>query len=134
MDLYEADVYLCRPVSAAMNRSSARPFPFRPLLRRVGILAGISLFLALALITYLYGVQDQFFGRIFGAFFVFFWLLAVTFLAVVPFVNWAAANWFGKMWAEPTPEPARRAKANLTSPSIRKPTRTATRLNPTQQP
>lgn len=117
-----------------MNRPSARPLSFRPLLRRAGILAGISLLLALTLVTYLYGVQDHFFGRTFGAFFVFFWLLAVTFLAVVPFVNWAAANWFGKMWAEPVPEPARRAKVNPTPPTIRKPTRTATRLNPTQHP
>ena len=117
-----------------MHRPSARPLPFLPLLRRAGILAGISLFLALALVTYLYGVQDHFFGRISGAFFVFFWLLAVTFLAVVPFVNWAAANWFGRMWAEPAPELVRRTKANPTTPTIRKPTRTATRLNPTQHP
>jgi hypothetical protein len=117
-----------------MNQPSARPFAFAPLLRRVGILAGISLFLALGLVTYLYGVQDQFFGRMFGAFFVFFWLLAVTFLAVVPFVNWAAANWFGKTWAEPAPESIRRTKAHPIPSTTRKPTRTAARLNSTQHP
>jgi|GEM_PF-2458612 len=79
-----------------------------PLLRRAGILAAVSFILALALIAYLFGVSDHFFGRLFGAFFVLFWLLAVTFLGVVPFVNWAAVNWFGKAWAEAPPEPARR--------------------------
>jgi len=67
-------------------------------LRRTAILAGVSFGLALLLVAYLFGTSDAFFSRLFGAFFVFFWLLAVTFLGVVPFVNWAAAKWFGKGW------------------------------------
>lgn len=71
-------------------------------LRRTALLAGISFGLALLLVAYLFGTGDAFFSRLFGAFFVFFWLLAVTFLGVVPFVNWAAAKWFGKGWQTTT--------------------------------
>ncbi|GAB2770960.1 hypothetical protein HNQ93_000568 [Hymenobacter luteus] len=117
-----------------MNRSAFQLVTSKAPLRRVIILAGISFLLALTLVTYLFGVQDSFFGRLFGAFFVFFSLLAVTFLGVVPFVNWAAANWFGKAWAEHPVEPVRRPRPNPNPASTRKPTRTATRLNSTQQP
>ena len=78
--------------------------------RRVVLLAGVSLALALGLVVYLFGGSDQFFGRLFFAFLVFFWLLAVTFLGVVPFVTWATAHWFGTGWAEastPVPRPRR---------------------------
>ena len=68
--------------------------------RRVGVLAGISLGLALMLVIYLFGASDHFIGRLFSAFLVLFWLLAVTFLAVVPFVTWATEHWFGRGWAE----------------------------------
>lgn len=114
-----------------MNRPSASAVAFPSLLRRAALLAGISVVLALALVGYLFGVQDLFFSRLFRAFFVFFWLLAVTFLGVVPFVNWAAASWFGKDWAETPPV---RPRANPTPASTRKPARTATRLNPTKHP
>ena len=78
--------------------------------RRVGVLAGVSLALALMLVIYLVGFSDHFFGRLFPAFLVLFWLLAVTFLAVVPFVTWATGHWFGPGWAEastPVPRPRR---------------------------
>ncbi|WP_310394403.1 hypothetical protein [Hymenobacter sp.] len=80
--------------------------------RRAGGLAGISLALALMLVVYLFGVSDHFLGRLFPAFLVLFWLLAVTFLAVVPFVTWATGHWFGRGWAEvstPAPRPRRAA-------------------------
>jgi hypothetical protein len=83
--------------------------------RRAGLLAGISFGLALMLIVYLFGVSDHFVGRLFFAFLVFVWLLSVTFLAVVPFVTWATANWFGRGWAEastPVPRPRRAASAS----------------------
>ncbi|WP_139925630.1 hypothetical protein [Hymenobacter sp. DG01] len=117
-----------------MNRSVLQLATSKAPLRRVIVLAGISLVLALALVAYLFGVQDSFFGRLFGAFFVFFSLLAVTFMGVVPFVNWAAMNWFGKGWAESHAEPLRRPRPNPNPAPTRKPTRTATRLNSTQQP
>ena len=82
--------------------------------RRVGVLAGVSLAVALMLIGYLFGGSDHFFGRLFFAFLVLFWLLAVTFLAVVPFVTWATGHWFGRGWAEastPVPRPRRPAAA-----------------------
>ncbi|WP_147320698.1 hypothetical protein [Hymenobacter lapidiphilus] len=82
----------------------------RPLLRQVALLAGISVALSLALILYLYGSQDQFLIRLSGAFFVFFWLLTITFLAAVPFVSWAAANWFGSAWAKAPASSIRRKK------------------------
>ena len=78
--------------------------------RRVGVLAGVGLGLALMLVVYLFGISDHFFGRLFSAFLVMFWLLAVTFLAVVPFVTWATGHWFGPGWAEastPAPRPRR---------------------------
>jgi hypothetical protein len=83
-----------------MPRLSTLSVTYQPLLRRAAVLAGVSLGLALPLVTYLFGTSDEFFTRFFGAFFVFFWLLAVTFLGVVPFVNWAATKWFGKGWKE----------------------------------
>ena len=76
--------------------------------RRVGVLAAASLGLALALVGYVFGADGHFFGRLAPAFLVFFWLLAVTFLAVVPFVNWATAHWFGRGWAAVSPAPAAR--------------------------
>ena len=75
--------------------------------RRVGVLAGISLGLALMLVGYLFGTSDHFLGRLFSAFLVLFWLLAVTFLAVVPFVTWATEHWFGRGWAEASTPAAR---------------------------
>ncbi|RZK25164.1 MAG: hypothetical protein EOO63_16405 [Hymenobacter sp.] len=47
--------------------------------QRVGVLAGSSLALSLALVLYLFGIGDHFLSRLFSAFFVWFWLLAVTF-------------------------------------------------------
>ncbi|WP_345110433.1 hypothetical protein [Hymenobacter algoricola] len=115
-----------------MNASRSLHFKNSPWLRRTGILAAVSLGLALGLVAYLFGFSDHFFSRLFGAFFVLFWLLAVMFLGVVPFVNWAAANWFGKAWAETPLEPARRiprsVSATVTS-SHRKPARPGARLD-----
>ncbi|GAA3991792.1 hypothetical protein GCM10022407_40270 [Hymenobacter antarcticus] len=77
----------------------------------MGWLAGISLALALMLVGYVFGGSDHFFGRLFSAFLVLFWLLAVTFLAVVPFVTWATAHWFGRDWAEASTPVARPRRA-----------------------
>ena len=87
--------------------------------RRLGVLAGISFVLALLLVGYLFGTSDHFFGRLFSAFFVLLWLLAVTFLAVVPFVTWATEHWFGRGWAEastPSARSSRSAPARSYSP------------------
>ncbi|WP_143164040.1 hypothetical protein [Hymenobacter daecheongensis] len=111
-----------------MKVSRVYHFAHLPWVRRTGWLAATSLVLALMLTGYVFGFSNHFFGRLSGAFFVIFWLLAVTFLGVVPFVNWAAANWFGKAWAEMPPEPARRIprSAPVSSP-IRKVGRPAAR-------
>jgi hypothetical protein len=81
----------------------------QPLLRRfekrlaawrwqpAAVLAGVSLGLALLLVLYLFG-GDRFLGRLFSAFFVFFWLLALAYYAIIPFVTWASSNWFGRRW------------------------------------
>lgn len=92
--------------------------------RRVGVLAGISLALSLALVLYLFGAGDYFFGRLFSAFCVWFLLLAVTFLAVIPFIGWAAQHWFGPGWVGETAAPTRRPAA--ASPSPRAPRRSST--------
>jgi hypothetical protein len=70
------------------------------------------------LIGYLFGVSDHFFGRLFSAFLVLFWLLAVTFLAVVPFVTWATGHWFGRDWAEASAAAARPRRA-AGAPTVR---------------
>ena len=108
---------------------------YRPLLRRTGIIAGISLLLAVLLVVYVFGVQNELLVRVFGAFFLFFWLLAVTFLGVVPFINWAAANWFGPGWAMNQPKSDQRARsvAVPNSPS-RKPARPAPRSDQKPKP
>ncbi|MBF9238509.1 hypothetical protein I2I05_13975 [Hymenobacter sp. BT683] len=100
------------------KRIAAWPWP------RVGVLAGISLGLALMLVFYLFGVSDHFFGRLFSAFLVLFWLLAVTFLAVVPFVTWATEHWFGRGWAEastPVPRPRRASSGSPANRSFSSP-------------
>jgi hypothetical protein len=79
--------------------------------QRVGILASSSLALSLALVLYLFGVSDHFFGRLFSAFFVWFWLLAMTFLGVLPFISWASTQWFGASWRGESPAPAVRRPA-----------------------
>lgn len=85
--------------------------------RRVGVLAASSLVLSASLVLYLFGFGDRFVGRLAGAFFVVFCLLSVTFLAVIPFIGWAAAHWFGKSWlGAPTPAPARRASQPTRQP------------------
>jgi FAD/FMN-containing dehydrogenase len=95
--------------------------------RRAGILAGVSLGLALLLVGYLFGVNEGFLGRLFSAAFVLFWLLAITYFAIVPFVTWASGNWFGRRWravAEPAPRraPAGSSARSYSSPAaVRRP-------------
>ncbi|WP_139255094.1 hypothetical protein [Hymenobacter psychrophilus] len=114
-----------------MPQPASRFSTLQPLLRQWAVLAGISFALALTLTLYLYGTQDQLFGRLFRAFFVFFWLMAVTFLAAVPFVSWAAANWFGPTWAE-TPARSRQRKKPAAAVS-RTPARAVARPKPSNQ-
>ncbi|WP_400193436.1 hypothetical protein [Hymenobacter sp. B81] len=110
--------------AASRRRPAPAAFNYRPLLRRAGVLLAVSFALSFVLMAYLFGFSDGFFGRLAGCTFVWFTLLAVTFLLVVPFVNWAAEHWFGRSWAEaPTPQPARRPRATNTP----KPTRYAVR-------
>jgi hypothetical protein len=102
------------------------------LLRRAGIMAGVSFGLALALVGYLFGfADDDFFSRLLRAFFVFFWLLSVTFLAVVPFVSWATAKWLTAPEATPATGASRKPRSTPASATVRKPTRTVTRSEKT---
>lgn len=112
-----------------MSRPVSPSFNYQPLLRRAGILAAVSLALALALITFLFGIEDEFFSRWISAFFVFFWLLAVTFLGVVPFVTWVATHWFGKSWTGATAPLPRKAKPASPVATVRKPVRTVSGRN-----
>jgi len=84
--------------------------------RRVGWLAGSSLVLGLGLVLYLFGTGDQFFSRLFSAFFVWFSLLAVTFLAAIPFISWATKHWFGQGWSGEDVVVAKRRSAATTPP------------------
>ena len=112
-----------------MRRSASLSFNYRPLLRRAGILAVVSLVLALLLVLFLFGIEDEFFSRVAGAFFVFFWLLSVTFWGVVPFVGWAAGRWFGNTFNKTTTPPARKPRAAAASATVRKPVRTVSGHN-----
>ncbi|MBD2769762.1 hypothetical protein IC235_17875 [Hymenobacter sp. BT664] len=85
--------------------------------RRVGVLASVSLGLALLLVGYLFELSDHFFTRLFFAFLVLFWLLAVTFLAVVPFVTWATGHWFGRDWADAPARASQPRRAIANSPT-----------------
>lgn len=90
-----------------------RHYNWRPLAG----LAGGSLAFSLTLVSYLYGVDGHFFGRLFSAFVVVFGLLAFAFRVAVPFVGWAAANWFGRAWAgaPPTQSPRRAASGPIST-------------------
>jgi hypothetical protein len=98
--------------------------------RRVGVLAGVSLTLALMLVGYVFGGSDLFLSRLFSAFFVLFWLLAVTFLAVVPFVTWATGHWFGRGWAEVSTPVARPRRATAGTAAARSHSSPATSRRP----
>jgi len=102
---------------------------YRPLLRRVGVLMGVSLALAVLLVVYVFGLHNELFTRVFGAFVLFFWLLFVTFLGVVPFINWATTNWFGPAWASNQPKSAPRTRSVASTSPLRKSTRSAPRSN-----
>ncbi|RZK10100.1 MAG: hypothetical protein EOO56_29605 [Hymenobacter sp.] len=98
-----------------MARPAAPSFAarLRPRLRayrwqRVGVLAGSSLAVSLALVLYLFGWADHFISRLFTSFFVGFALLAVTFLGILPFIGWATTHWFGAGWATGVDAPAPR--------------------------
>ena len=101
-------------------------------LRRAGIMAGVSFGLALALVGYVFGfTDDDFLSRLFGAFFVFFWLLSITFLAVVPFVSWATAKWLVSPEVAPATGAGRKPRNAPAPTTVRKPTRTVTRSEKT---
>jgi len=110
--------------SSLFRRLRARLGAYR--WRRVAVLATVSLALSLSLIGYLYGFDNRFVGRLATAFLVWFCLLSVTFLALIPFVGWAATHWFGRGWAASAADaPARRvaAPAPSSAPVRRVPSR-----------
>lgn len=123
-----------RPVSRPVPRSASRPTLPQRLRRRLARvrwrpvvgLAGFSLVFSGALVAYLFGAEDHFFSRLFSAFVVVFGLLAFTALAAVPFVSWAAANWFGLGWAAASGPGSRgrRAGAGADAPLASPPRRT----------
>lgn len=102
---------------------------YRPLLRRIGVLMGVSLALAVLLVVYVFGLHNELFTRVFGAFVLLFWLLFVTFLGVVPFINWATANWFGPAWAANQSKSAPRSRSAASTSPPRKSARSAPRSN-----
>ncbi|MFD1187814.1 DUF2798 domain-containing protein [Pontibacter rugosus] len=64
-----------------------------PLLRRkLVIIAVVSLLLASALELYTFGLGSDFVGRWFRSFFVFFVMISMTILAIVPGVNYTVAR------------------------------------------
>lgn len=69
----------------------------RPQLRRkLFIIAVISLLLASALEMYTFGLHADFPARWLRSFFVFYFLIAVTSLLIVPGVNYSMGKLFGR--------------------------------------
>ncbi|WP_242920847.1 DUF2798 domain-containing protein [Pontibacter liquoris] len=68
----------------------------RPLKRRLLVIALISLLLASALELYTFGLASDFLLRWFRSFFVFFTLIAVTVLAIIPGVAYGVNKAAGK--------------------------------------
>jgi magnesium-transporting ATPase (P-type) len=61
--------------------------------RQVLIIFIISFFIATALILYVFGFPPGFFKRLFSATVVFFLLISVTVLAIIPLVNYVFNRW-----------------------------------------
>lgn len=61
--------------------------------RQVLVIFIISFFIATALILYVFGFPDGFFGRLLSATFVFFFLISITVLGIVPLVNYVFNRW-----------------------------------------
>ncbi|GHA69542.1 DUF2798 domain-containing protein [Pontibacter akesuensis] len=73
-----------------------RRLPKSLLGRKLLLIALISLLLASALQLYTFGLSADFFGRWLRSFFVFFVMIAVTVLAIIPGVNYVVARFIRK--------------------------------------
>jgi membrane protein YdbS with pleckstrin-like domain len=72
----------------------SRPFFDKAELKRQALIIFIiSFFVATALILYVFGFPPGFFQRLFSATFVFFLLIGVTVLGIIPLVNYVFNRW-----------------------------------------
>ncbi|RDC64971.1 DUF2798 domain-containing protein [Adhaeribacter pallidiroseus] len=81
-------------VAAKKPARKSRPLIDKANLRRqVLIIFIISFFIATALILYVFGFPPGFFKRLFSATFVFFLLISITVLGIIPLVNYVFNRW-----------------------------------------
>jgi hypothetical protein len=78
--------------TAPKKRVTAK-FKSKGLPRDLLVLFLLSFFISTALITYLFGMTDDFFSRLFWCILVIFLLLVSTVLGIVPFINYLSNKW-----------------------------------------
>ena len=82
-----------KAVARKPARKSSLRFNKAFLQRQALIIFIISFFVATALILYVFGFPPGFFKRLFSATFVFFLLISVTVLGIIPLVNYVFNRW-----------------------------------------
>ncbi|QMU31344.1 DUF2798 domain-containing protein [Adhaeribacter radiodurans] len=83
------------PKAAAKSTVRKNKFRFNKanLKRQVILIFIISFFISTALILYVFGFPTGFFGRLFSSTFVFFLLISVTVMGIIPLVNYVFNRW-----------------------------------------
>jgi len=80
-------------VKKSAPKSKKINFTKRGLPRDLLVIFLISFFISTALIIYLFGMTEGFFGRLFWCISVIFILIAVTVLGIIPFINYLDQKW-----------------------------------------
>jgi len=75
------------------TRKSRSRFNKSELRRQALLIFLISFFIATALILYVFGFPTGFFRRLFSATFVFFLLISLTVMGIIPLVNYVFNRW-----------------------------------------
>lgn len=82
------------PKAAKSTARKSRPRLNKAVLQRQALLIFlISFFIATALILYVFGFPTGFFRRLFSATFVFFLLISLTIMGIIPLVNYVFNRW-----------------------------------------
>jgi hypothetical protein len=71
-------------------------FSKRGLPRDLLVIFLISFFISTALIVYLFGMTQEFFGKLFWCILVLFLLISITVLGIIPLINYFGNKWLRK--------------------------------------
>jgi membrane protein YdbS with pleckstrin-like domain len=77
----------------ATRKPAKKKFNSRGLLRQLLIIFLLSFFISTALIIYLFGMTDDFFGRLFWCLLVVFLMIATLVLGIIPVINYYGNKW-----------------------------------------